>query len=72
MSSILEAIDNTPLGELSRITRSLAGRILLKLDNWMVINGRMMDCTAALLARTAEPRIFDAESSRRHGPVTAS
>jgi cysteine synthase A len=32
MSSILEAIGNTPLVELSRLTRSLPGRILLKLD----------------------------------------
>ncbi len=32
MSSVLEAIGNTPLVELSRITRSLPGRILLKLD----------------------------------------
>jgi cysteine synthase A len=32
MTSILEAIGNTPLVELSRITRSLPGRILLKLD----------------------------------------
>lgn len=32
MSSVLEAIGNTPLVELSRITRSLSGRILLKLD----------------------------------------
>jgi cysteine synthase A len=32
MSSILEAIGNTPLVELSRITRPLPGRILLKLD----------------------------------------
>jgi cysteine synthase A len=31
-SSVLEAIGNTPLVELSRITRSLPGRILLKLD----------------------------------------
>ncbi len=32
MSSVLEAIGNTPLVELSRITRTLPGRILLKLD----------------------------------------
>jgi len=32
MTSILEAIGNTPLVELSRITRALPGRILLKLD----------------------------------------
>ena len=32
MSSILDAIGNTPLVELSRITHSLPGRILLKLD----------------------------------------
>lgn len=32
MFSVLEAIGNTPLVELSRITRSLSGRILLKLD----------------------------------------
>jgi hypothetical protein len=32
MSSILEAIGNTPLVELSRLTRSLPGRLLLKLD----------------------------------------
>jgi cysteine synthase A len=32
MSSIIEAIGNTPLVELSRLTRSLPGRILLKLD----------------------------------------
>src|ERR1700722_9771381 len=32
MSSILEAIGNTPLVELSRLTRSRPGRILLKLD----------------------------------------
>jgi len=32
MSSILEVIGNTPLVELSRLTRSLPGRILLKLD----------------------------------------
>lgn len=32
MSSVLEAIGNTPLVNLSRITRSLPGRILLKLD----------------------------------------
>lgn len=32
MSSVLEAIGNTPLVELSRITRGLPGRILLKLD----------------------------------------
>ncbi len=32
MSSILEAIGNTPLVELTRITRALPGRILLKLD----------------------------------------
>lgn len=32
MSSILEAVGNTPLLELSRITRGLPGRILLKLD----------------------------------------
>lgn len=32
MSSVLEAIGNTPLVELSRITRAMPGRILLKLD----------------------------------------
>jgi hypothetical protein len=32
-------------------------------DGWMVINGRVMDCAAELLARAAEPRIFDDESS---------
>jgi cysteine synthase A len=32
MSSVLEAIGNTPLVELSRLTRSLPGRLLLKLD----------------------------------------
>jgi cysteine synthase A len=32
MSSVLEAIGDTPLVELSRLTRSLPGRILLKLD----------------------------------------
>ncbi len=32
MKSVLEAIGNTPLVELSRITRGLPGRILLKLD----------------------------------------
>ncbi len=32
-------------------------------DSWMVINGRVMDCAAALLARSAEPRIFDADSA---------
>jgi cysteine synthase A len=32
MSSVLEAIGNTPLIELSRLTRGLSGRILLKLD----------------------------------------
>lgn len=32
MSSVLGAIGNTPLVELSRLTRSLPGRILLKLD----------------------------------------
>lgn len=32
LSSVLEAIGNTPLVELSRLTRSLSGRILLKLD----------------------------------------
>jgi cysteine synthase A len=32
MSSIIEAIGNTPLVELSRLTQSLPGRILLKLD----------------------------------------
>src|SRR5580693_850665 len=32
MSSILEAIGNTPLVDLSRITHALSGRILLKLD----------------------------------------
>jgi len=32
MSSVLEAIGNTPLVELSRLTQSLPGRILLKLD----------------------------------------
>ena len=32
MSSIIEAIGNTPLVELSRLTRSLPGRVLLKLD----------------------------------------
>ena len=32
MSSILEAIGNSPLVDLSRLTRSLSGRILLKLD----------------------------------------
>lgn len=32
-------------------------------DGWMVINGRVMDCAAALLARTTEPRVFDAESA---------
>jgi cysteine synthase len=32
MTSILEAIGNTPLIELARVTRSLQGRILLKLD----------------------------------------
>lgn len=32
MPSVLEAIGNTPLIELARITRSLPGRILLKLD----------------------------------------
>jgi cysteine synthase A len=32
MSSVLGAIGNTPLVELSRLTRSLSGRILLKLD----------------------------------------
>ena len=32
ISSILEAIGNTPLLELARITRGLPGRILLKLD----------------------------------------
>jgi cysteine synthase A len=32
MSSTIEAIGNTPLVELSRITKSLPGRILAKLD----------------------------------------
>jgi cysteine synthase A len=32
LSSVLEAIGNTPLVQLSRMTRSLSGRILLKLD----------------------------------------
>lgn len=32
LSSVLEAIGNTPLVELSRFTRGLSGRILLKLD----------------------------------------
>jgi len=32
MSSVLEAIGNTPLVELSRLTGDLTGRILLKLD----------------------------------------
>lgn len=32
MSSVLDAIGNTPLVELSRLTRGLPGRILLKLD----------------------------------------
>jgi len=32
MASIIEAIGNTPLVELSRLTRSLPGRVLLKLD----------------------------------------
>ncbi len=32
MSSVLEVIGNTPLVELSRLTRSLRGRIFLKLD----------------------------------------
>lgn len=32
MSSVLDAIGNTPLVQLSRLTRSLPGRILLKLD----------------------------------------
>ena len=32
-------------------------------DSFMVINGRIMDCAAALLARTVEPRILDAESA---------
>lgn len=32
ISSVLEAIGDTPLVELSRLTRSLSGRILLKLD----------------------------------------
>jgi cysteine synthase A len=32
LKSVLEAIGNTPLVELSRITRSVPGRILLKLD----------------------------------------
>jgi cysteine synthase len=32
LSSVLEAIGKTPLVELSRITRSMSGRILLKLD----------------------------------------
>jgi cysteine synthase len=32
MSSIIEAIGNTPLVELSRLTRALPGRVLLKLD----------------------------------------
>jgi cysteine synthase A len=32
MASILEVIGNTPLVELSRLTRSLPGRVLLKLD----------------------------------------
>lgn len=32
MSSVLEAIGNTPLIELSRLTRGLPGRLLLKLD----------------------------------------
>ena len=32
-------------------------------DGWMVINGRVMDCAAALLARTAEPRVFDDQSA---------
>jgi hypothetical protein len=32
-------------------------------DNWMVINGRVMDCAAALLARTAEPRVLDTQSA---------
>ena len=33
LKSVIEAIGNTPLVELSRITRSLPGRILLKLDH---------------------------------------
>jgi hypothetical protein len=32
-------------------------------DGWMVINGRVMDCAAALLERVAEPRVFEAESA---------
>src|SRR5262249_50090661 len=32
LSSVVEAIGNTPLVELSRLTRPLPGRILLKLD----------------------------------------
>ncbi|SRR5581483_2033537 len=32
-------------------------------DSWIVINGRVMDCAAALLGRTAEPRVLDNESA---------
>jgi hypothetical protein len=32
-------------------------------DGWMVLNGRLMDCAASLVARTAEPRVLDNESA---------
>jgi hypothetical protein len=32
-------------------------------DSWIVINGRVMDFAAALLGRTAEPKVFDNESA---------
>ncbi len=32
-------------------------------DGWIVINGRLMDCAAALLARIAEPKVFESQSA---------
>lgn len=32
-------------------------------DGWMVVNGRVMDCAPALLERSAEPRVYDAETA---------
>jgi len=35
----------------------------VKNDGWMVLNGRAMSCASDLLARAAEPRVFDRESA---------
>jgi hypothetical protein len=32
-------------------------------DGWMVINGRLMNCAPGLLARTAQPKVFDEETA---------